>query len=254
MLCHLLEKPRSFLYAWPEAPLTQEQAVDFQGLIERRLQGEPIAHITGVREFWSLALKVSPATLIPRPETEILVEQALKILQDIATPQIADLGTGCGAIALAIASERPDAKVHATDSSPAALQIVQENAEGLRLNNVVFHAGNWFDALPTEIIFDLILSNPPYVPDDDPHLSQGDLPREPRSALSSGADGLNDIRTIINRAGTYLVNGGWLLLEHGFNQGQAVRTLLEKAGFSEVQSQRDLASHERISQGKWRKP
>jgi release factor glutamine methyltransferase len=254
LLCHLLAKPRSFLYAWPDAELDPTQTARFRRLIERRLQGEPIAHIIGIREFWSLALKVSPATLIPRPETELLVERGLEIIQDLPRPRVADLGTGSGAVALAIASERPDSRICATDLSPAALQIARENADRLGLSNVEFRQGNWFEALPILPPFDLILSNPPYIPDQDPHLDQGDLPKEPRSALISGRDGLDDLRCIIGGAGDHLPPGGWLLLEHGFDQAQSVRRLLRQAGFHTVSSRRDLAGHERMSEGRWANP
>ena len=251
LLCHLLQKPRSFLFAWPEATLSVAQREHYNLLIERRLQGEPIAHITGIREFWSLALKVSPATLIPRPETELLVERALEIMQALHQPSIADLGTGSGAIALAIASERPDCMVIATDAADDALKLAQDNAQSLRLSNVAFRLGNWFDALPEDVRYDLIVSNPPYIAEQDPHLKQGDLPREPARALISGADGLHDIRLLVCGAGHHLRGGGWLLIEHGYDQGAVVRELFQKAGFSAINTLRDLAGQERISEGAW---
>ncbi|MEN8180703.1 MAG: peptide chain release factor N(5)-glutamine methyltransferase [Pseudomonadota bacterium] len=250
LLCHLLGKSRSFLYAWPDKLLTELQSANFEKLIKRRLEGEPIAHITGVREFWSLTLKVTSATLIPRPETELLVEQALEHLQKTPSPMVADLGAGSGAIALAIANERPDCTLHATDASDAALKIAGENIQSLNLKNVVLHHGDWFHALPKGVVYDLILSNPPYIAEQDPHLSQGDLPREPGCALTSGTDGLNDIRIIVSQAPQQLKPGGWLLLEHGYEQGEAVRDLLQKAGFRKIRTLRDLAGHERVSEGR----
>lgn len=251
LLCHLLGKSRSFLYAWPEQPLSAIQAQAYQALIQRRQRGEPIAHITGLREFWSLALKVTPATLIPRPETELLVERGLQHLTGMASAQVADLGTGSGAIALALASECPSCRVHAADRSDAALEVARENAKQLGINNVHFYLGNWFDALPTECRYDLILSNPPYIAENDSHLVQGDLRHEPRSALASGPDGLNAIRIICAHAGAHLKSAGWLLLEHGFEQAHSVRELFSQQGFIKVGSHRDLAGHERISEGRW---
>ncbi|MDJ0805630.1 MAG: peptide chain release factor N(5)-glutamine methyltransferase [Gammaproteobacteria bacterium] len=250
LLCHVLEKPRSYLFTWPDKTLTQQAQKDYQSLLTRRLQGEPVAHITGRREFWSLTLKVGPDTLIPRPETELLVEQALLHLQKSPSPKLADLGTGCGAIALAVASERPDCTLHATDRHEAALKIARENIANLALQNVRLLQGDWFQALPAGTTYDLILSNPPYIADLDPHLQQGDLPREPISALTSGADGLDDIRIIASQALNRLKPAGWLLLEHGFDQGSAVRRLLTQAGFDHVRTLRDLSGQERISEGK----
>jgi release factor glutamine methyltransferase len=251
LLCHLLDKPRSHLYAWPEQPLSVTQWQTYQALIQRRLQGEPIAHITGLREFWSLTLKITPHTLIPRPDTELLVERGLSHLQDLHSARAADLGTGSGAIALALASERPDCQVHATDLSPQALAVARENAQRLALSNVQFYEGSWFNALPAGKRYDLVLSNPPYIAVQDAHLEQGDLPQEPRSALVSGPDGLDDIRILCAHAGSYLKPGGWLLLEHGFEQAPQVRELLSKRGFRKVCSHRDLAGRERISEGEW---
>lgn len=250
LLCHLLEKPQSYIYAWPEKTLAEQQSEDYQALIERRLAGEPIAHITRHREFWSLSLKISSATLIPRPETELVVERALEYLIDTPRAQIADLGTGSGAIALAIASERPDCRLFATDQSNAALDIARQNAENLQLENIMFYPGNWFEALPHGVQFELILSNPPYIPEQDKHLTQGDLLHEPDSALISGADGLDAIRLICNLAGNHLKSGGLLLLEHGFDQAKAVRRLLAQAGFTFILTTQDLAGHDRITEGR----
>lgn len=251
LLCHLLDKPRSYLYAWPEKTLAPEQLSDYEALIRRRLAGEPIAHITGKREFWSLNLKVTSETLIPRPETELLVERSLHHLENTPKPLVADLGTGSGAIALALASERDDAEIHACDLSERALAVAQENTGQLALNNVRFYAGDWFQALPTDNKYDLIVSNPPYIEADDPHLSQGDLLEEPRSALVSGEDGLMDIRRIIEEAPSHLKSGGWLLFEHGYQQAEAVANLLRSNGFVDIQIHKDLAGHPRVTEGRF---
>lgn len=249
LLCHLLRVPRSHLFAWPERELTPQQQAAYETLIQRRLAGEPIAHITGEREFWSLSLRVTRDTLIPRPETELLVERALSHLARIHAPRIADLGTGSGAIALALASERPDAMVHASDRSAQALEVARENATQLQLDNLAFFHGCWCDALPTGENYDLIVSNPPYIEAADPHLALGDLVHEPRSALVAGADGLEDIRTIAAQAPTHLKPPGWLLLEHGYAQGPAVRQILQTEGFRRVGTLPDLAGQPRLTEG-----
>ncbi len=250
LLCHLLQVPRSHLFAWPEKPLTPGQQQAYEALIQRRLSGEPIAHITGEREFWSLPLHITPDTLIPRPETELLVERALKHLVTLSAPRIADLGTGSGAIALALASERPDALIHASDRSTAALTVASGNAASLKLHNVSFFPGNWCHALPAGEGYNLILSNPPYIEADDPHLNQGDLPREPARALVSGQDGLDDIREIAAQSPTYLKPGGWLLLEHGEGQAPSVRQILEQRGFTAITTHKDLARRPRLTEGR----
>ncbi|ODB83906.1 protein-(glutamine-N5) methyltransferase, release factor-specific [Candidatus Thiodiazotropha endoloripes] len=249
LLCHLLNKPKSHLYTWPEAKLSEPQQQRYQKLIEQRQQGMPIAYILQQREFWSLSLRVTPDTLIPRAESELLVERAIHHLQSCHNPTAADLGTGSGAIALALASERPDARVVATDLHQAALNIATENAQRLDLRNLAFHAGDWCDALPEGEQFDVILSNPPYIESADPHLAQGDLPYEPQTALVSGEDGLDDIRTIIKQAPVRLKRNGWLLLEHGYNQAAAVRRLMQSAGMSGISSHEDLAGQPRVTEG-----
>ncbi|MEJ2453441.1 MAG: peptide chain release factor N(5)-glutamine methyltransferase [Candidatus Thiodiazotropha sp.] len=249
LLCHLLGQPRSHLFAWPEKRLTTTQQEAYQGLIQRRLAGEPIAHITGEREFWSLSLQVTPDTLIPRPDTELLVERALTHLAALKTPRIADLGTGSGAIALALASERPEALIHASEQSPAALAVARENARQHRLSNVDFFLGSWCQALPAGQFYDLIVSNPPYIEAADPHLDRGDLPREPRDALVSGSDGLEAIREIAAAAPARLAKAGWLLLEHGYTQGEAVRQILSQRGFSQIETLSDLAGRPRLTEG-----
>lgn len=248
LLAHVLGQPRSWLIAHGEAVPSHGQAAAFDRLLERREAGEPVAYLTGTRGFWTLELAVTPATLVPRPETELLVEQALaKIPADVAW-RLADLGTGSGAIALALARERPRAQVLATDLSEEALAVALGNAARNGIDNVEFRAGSWLAPLAGES-FDLIASNPPYVADGDPHLAQGDLRFEPALALSCGSDGLNAIRGIVADAPPLLRAGGWLLLEHGLDQGAAVRALLVAAGFVGVETARDLEGRERVTLG-----
>ncbi len=250
LLAQILEADRTHLRTWPEQELTTQQQSAFERLLERRLAGEPVAYLLGRRGFWTFELEVTPDTLIPRPETELLVEQALaRIPEDAAWP-IADLGTGSGAIALAIASERPACTVHATDRSAAALDVARRNAKALGLDNVRFHQGVWFQALPKAMAWPLIVSNPPYVPDTAPHLDARGVRFEPRQALAAGADGLDDIRHLVDAARPRLVPGGWLLLEHGWDQGEAVARLLEAAGYTAIAGYRDLAGHPRVSAGR----
>ncbi len=248
LLCHVLGVNRSWLYAWPDKLLDAPQQQKFDELVKRRAAGEPVAHILGEREFWSLALKVTPDTLIPRPDTELLVEQALRLLPEDVALKVADLGTGSGAIALAIARERPRCSVVATDFSEAALAVARENAARNGIGNVEFHLGCWGEALGEEQ-FDLIVSNPPYIAEDDTHLAEGDVRFEPRTALVSGRDGLDDIRQIAREVSTRLHTGSWLLLEHGYGQGESVRTILVENGFDQVTTWRDLAGHERVTGG-----
>ena len=247
LLLHLIDRPRSWLRGHPEAELGPTLCAQYRTLIARRAAGEPIAYLTGQRGFWSLDLHVAPGVLIPRPETEQLVELALARLPTDRPSRLADLGTGSGAIALAVASERPLCRVVATDRSEAALAIARRNAAQLGLERVDFYQGHWCEPLNGH--FDLIVSNPPYIRTDDPHLDQGDLRHEPRDALASGADGLDAIRTLLACTPRHLLPGGWLLLEHGYDQGPALRRLLEQHGFAEITTWRDLAGHERISGG-----
>ena len=249
LLAHCLGKSRTWLFTWADKTLESAVITAFQGLVTKRLRGVPIAHLIGYREFWTLNLKVTPDTLIPRPETELLVETALALLPP--TPaNVLDLGTGTGAIALSIASERPDCCVTACDFSAAALAVAQENAQSHGITNVTFVQSDWFTALPAQR-FALIVSNPPYIEAADPHLQQGDVRFEPLSALAAGSDGLDDIRQIIHYAPDWLAHTGWLLLEHGYNQGQAVTALLQERGFQAVRCLRDLAGNERVSLGQW---
>ncbi|HEY3645266.1 MAG TPA: peptide chain release factor N(5)-glutamine methyltransferase [Gammaproteobacteria bacterium] len=249
LLAHVLGADRSHLRAHPEARLDASQAQRYAELVEARRRGEPIAYLTGEREFWSLRLKVTPATLIPRPETELLVEQALALIPAGADWQIADLGTGSGAIALAIAKERPRCRVSAVDVSADALAVARDNAQRLHIANLEFLEGDWFAPLAARR-FQMIVSNPPYVSIGDPHLAKGDLRFEPARALSSGGDGLEDIRRIAASAPAHLQPDGYLLLEHGFEQAASVRELLQGSGFTDARSVRDLGSHERISLGR----
>jgi release factor glutamine methyltransferase len=248
LLQRALQKPRAWLLAHSEQQLTENQQADYEQMLQRRLHGEPAAYILGEREFFGLNFRVTPATLIPRPETELLVELSLQRIPLQQQCRILDLGTGSGAIALCIAHARPEAKVTAVDASMEALVVAEENAQRLSIRNARFVRGHWFDALDGQR-FNLIVSNPPYVAVGDPHLQQGDLPFEPQAALVSGEDGLEDIRSIVAGAPAHLQPGGWLLLEHGYDQGERVRELLQNAGLSEVFSARDLPGIERVSGG-----
>lgn len=250
LLSEALGQARSYLLAWPDRPLTEEQEQTFSGLLRRRLRGEPVAYILGHREFWCLDLEVTPDVLIPRPETELLVELALDAFPANSAIVAADLGTGSGAIAAALAHERPRWRIFATDMSSAASALAKKNFCRHGLNNVETYEGTWYAAFPEKLKLDIIVTNPPYVADGDPHLKQGDVQREPRSALVAGPDGLGAIRDIISQAPARMSSGGLLLLEHGFDQGAAVRTLLKAAGFEQVHTQRDLAGLERVSGGR----
>lgn len=249
LLANALGKSRSYLHTWPERELEAEQLERYQAAIVRRQAGEPVAYILGQQGFWSLDLEVASHTLIPRPDTELLVETVLALLP--ATPAaLLDLGTGTGAIALALASERPAWRLTGVDRVPDAVALAERNRARLNLNNASFIASHWFSALAGQR-YQLIVSNPPYIVADDRHLAEGDVRFEPISALVAGADGLDDIRLIIAQAPEYLEAGGWLLLEHGFDQAAAVRELLSARGFSAVESRRDLGGHERISLGRF---
>ncbi|MGN6728541.1 MAG: peptide chain release factor N(5)-glutamine methyltransferase [Rhodanobacteraceae bacterium] len=261
LLIHVLGVSRAWLVAHAEDEIGDEKRAAFEALIMRRARGEPIAYLTGSRGFHALDLRVTPDVLIPRAETELLVELALERIPRATSHmapdsvslhpgyRIADLGTGSGAIALAIARARPDARLLATDASEAALKIARDNARRLDLANVEFAQGDWCAALGDAGDFDLIVSNPPYIAEGDRHLREGDLRFEPRVALASGPDGLAAIRTIVRDGRAHLRPGGWLLLEHGFEQGAAVRGLLEQAGYREVFTECDLERRERASGG-----
>ncbi|MCD9033671.1 peptide chain release factor N(5)-glutamine methyltransferase [Luteimonas sp. Y-2-2-4F] len=249
LLLHVLARPRGWLYAHGDAPVADGPATAYAALVDRRERGEPVAYLTGRRGFRHLDLRVTPDTLIPREDTERLVELALARLDPRSPAAVADLGTGSGAIALAIASERPLAQVTATDRSAAALDVAAGNARALGLRNVAFVSGEWFAPLAGRR-FDLVASNPPYIAASDPHLARGDLRFEPAMALASGADGLDDIRRIAADAPMHLADGGWLLLEHGHDQGAAVRALLRAGGFGEVATAQDLEGRERVTMGR----
>lgn len=248
LLCAVLDRPRSYLATWPEQSLSPAQTAAYANLLHRRQQGEPIAYILGYRDFWTLTLQTTPDALIPRPETELLIELALQIGATDTALEIVDLGTGSGAVALALAQERPNWIVHATDQSATALALANSNARQLQ-QSLHIHLGNWYAALPSLLRFDLILSNPPYIPENDPHLNQGDLLWEPRQALASGPDGLEALRILCAGSQKHLKPGGSILLEHGYNQGYAVRNLLQQAGLTTIQTWRDLAGHERVTGG-----
>ena len=251
LLSQVLGRGQAWLYAHGDDPVERMDLQRYGELVERRRLGEPVAYLVGRRGFWTLDLAVGPDTLIPRPETELLVEQALARLDPRRELRVADLGTGSGAIALAIASERPRARIVATDRSEGALAVARANAEehGL-LARVEFRAGDWFAPLAGER-FDLVASNPPYIAEGDPHLEQGDLRHEPAAALASGPDGLDAIRRIVGDAPGYLRPGGWLMLEHGHDQGPAVAALLGAAGFAEVGTVADLEGRDRVGLGRW---
>lgn len=249
LLCAALDKPLSYLMAWPEADVPDRAESRFREWMARRLAGEPVAYLTGRREFWSLPLTVSQATLIPRPDTEVLIERALALeLSEAAA--VLDLGTGSGAIALALASERLRWSLTATDVSQEALAIARENASQLGFEHVQWVHSNWFDAIG-ERRFDLIVSNPPYLEEGDGHLKMDGLSFEPIEALVAGPTGLEDLTTIIDAAPDFMNNGSFILLEHGYDQSAAVRECLFQRGFVDVESYQDLGGMERVSGGRW---
>ena len=249
LLLHVLGQPAVWLFSHDREPVDPAAARRFGELVVRRATGEPVAYLTGHRGFWTLDLQVSPATLIPRPETERLVELALERLSADRPWRVADLGTGTGAIALSLASERPQARVIATDLSADALAIARMNAVANGIAHVEFRHGSWWTPLRGER-FHLIASNPPYIADGDAHLNRGDLRFEPTTALASGTDGLDAIRELIGGAPGFLVPGGWLLLEHGWDQGAAIRALMTAAGFVDVATEKDLEQRDRVTLGR----
>ncbi len=248
LLAHVLDCPRSFLYAHPELEVPKRRLQQFQKLVESRAGGTPIAYLKGRREFWSLPLKVGPEVLIPRPETELLVGQALQRIPAGTGWRVADLGTGSGAVALALASERPDCEIWAVDTSAEALNTAAANARELKLSNLKFVRSDWYGALTGR--FHMLISNPPYVASDDPHLQWGDCRFEPRIALTPGDDALASIRVITAKAPDFLEPAGWLLLEHGFDQGAAVRKLLSQAGLNDIETVCDLEGRDRVGLGR----
>jgi len=248
LMAHALETPRSFLYAHPELEVPQARAHAFRTQVERRMRGEPIAYITGEREFWSLRFRVTPDVLVPRPETELLVETALELLGNSGPARVADLGTGSGAIACALASERRGDEVTGTDISFDALEVARRNAAELSIRNASFVHGSWCD--PLEGAYDCIVSNPPYIAEGDPHLGRGDCRFEPRTALTPGGDGLASIQEIARDATSHLVQGGWLLVEHGVEQGPAARAILSAQGYRSVDTCQDLEKRDRVTLGR----
>lgn len=248
LLSHVTGLSRTSFRAWPEREIEPRQVEAFGQLVSRRLLGEPIAYLVGHQEFWSLPLKVSPSTLIPRPDTECLVEAALALPLP-ANARVLDLGTGTGAIALALASEHPDWQVSACDCVAEAVALARENAQSLGLAVTVTQS-HWFDDLP-QSSFDLIVSNPPYIEEGDHHLAEGDVRFEPGSALVSGVDGLDDIRKIVTQAPDWLVGNGWLLVEHGYDQAEAVQVLFRARGFESVGSRQDYGQNDRMTFGQW---
>ncbi|MGX9417193.1 peptide chain release factor N(5)-glutamine methyltransferase [Vibrio sp. WJH972] len=251
LLCHVIDKPRSYLFTWPERCIEDGQLESYQALVHRREQGEPIAYIVGSREFWSLPLQVSPSTLIPRPDTERLVELALEKATQ-TEGSLLDLGTGTGAIALALASELPFRQVVGVDYQPEAVALAKANGEQLNIKNCEFVQGDWFGGIESGMKFAVIVSNPPYIDAGDPHLSQGDVRFEPASALVAEQNGLADIVFIAKQSSQFLLEGGWLLFEHGFEQGCAVRDILLELNFDNVTTETDYSGLDRVTLGQYK--
>ncbi|WP_097460822.1 peptide chain release factor N(5)-glutamine methyltransferase [Mangrovitalea sediminis] len=252
LLGRVMGQSRTWLYTWPDAALSETQQAAFQTLVERRAVGEPVAYLLGEREFWSLPLSVNASTLIPRPDTECLVETIL-VLALPEQARVLDLGTGTGAIALALAFERPEWQVWGVDRSPEAVALAKANSVKLALEHVHFAESDWFSALEPQH-FHMIVANPPYIDAQDPHLEQGDVRFEPRSALVAGDAGLADLRDIVHAAPDWLMPGGWIVLEHGWQQAEAVQALLEARGFRRVASQRDYGGNLRLTLAQWESP
>jgi len=248
LLSFVLDKDFTWLKTWSDRNLTEKQILQFEKLIVRRNQGEPVAYITGEKHFWTLTLKSNSSTLIPRAETEILVEQALLFLEKYPAVKVLDLGTGTGAIGLAIASERSKDLVYACDLEGDAVELAKLNAKNNNIDNIEIFQSDWFSRVEVTD-FDLIVANPPYIVKDDPHLTQGDLIFEPDSALVSGENGFADIKKIIRQATGYLNKQGVLMLEHGFEQGEQVRELLAAYGYTQVKTIQDLSKLDRVTMG-----
>ena len=246
LLAHVLNRPRVYLHTWPEAELSKEQEAQFSDMIRQRAAGQPVAYLTGQREFWSLNFAVTPDSLIPRPETELLVERTLALLTENKTLRVADLGTGSGAVAIALAHERRHWRLVAIDQSLECVKLAQGNARRLNVDNLCIINADWSTAL-ADRSFDAIVSNPPYIADQDPHLQQGDVCFEPASALTAGPQGLDELRCLIKDAPRVLVPGGWIVLEHGMNQATSIRKLLNDMAFTNIATTRDLAGLERVS-------
>ena len=250
LVCHVMDCQQSYLYTWPEKLLSDAQFSALAELVEKRQQGYPVAYLVGKRGFWELELNCNPSTLIPRPETELLVETALA-LPLAETANVCDLGTGTGAIALALASEQPGWTVTGVDRIPQAIELAKSNAALNGLAGLNWLESHWFSALHPDQHFDLIVTNPPYVESTSPYLHEGDVRFEPHSALTAGEDGLDDIRLIIAQSPAYLSNGGWLLIEHGYTQHQAINALLREHGFTQCRGVKDLNGLDRITMGQW---
>jgi release factor glutamine methyltransferase len=246
LLAHVLNKPRVYLHTWPEAELSQDQELQFLNMIRQRIAGQPIAYLTGQREFWSLNFAITPDTLIPRPETERLVERTLALLPENETLRVADLGTGSGAIAIALAHERRHWRLYAIDRSLQCVKLAQHNAQRLDIDNLCCINADWGKALADQS-FDAIVANPPYIADQDPHLQQGDVRFEPETALTSGPQGLDDLRSLIKDAPRVLKPGGWIVLEHGMDQAENIRNLLNNITFTNITTVLDLVGLERVS-------
>lgn len=252
ILAHILQKSRTYLFTWPEKMLTELESNLFSDLFSRRLRGEPVAHIIGMREFWSLPLMVNNSTLIPRPDTELLVEVALDLFihdDNNVTRRLLDLGTGTGAIALALASEKKSWQCIAVDKESAAVELAEKNRMALNLCNVRIQQSDWFSELASVTQFDVILSNPPYIDPLDPHLIAGDVRFEPLSALVANNKGLADLEFIVTHAKNYLLQDGWLLVEHGYDQANAVRNFFKRNAYLEIKTKRDLGGSERVTLG-----
>lgn len=248
LLQHITALSHAELISHADDGLESDKEIAYRNFIRLRCHGTPVAYITGIREFWSLSFNVSTATLIPRPDTELLVERTLKLIHQDQSCTVADIGTGCGTIALALAHEHPITRIVATDISTEALTVARHNAESLNISNVEFRHGDLLSPLEDKSC-DIIVSNPPYVCENDSHLDKGDVAFEPRSALVGGLDGLDYIRLLASDSPAKLKSHGWLLVEHGFDQAKEVRTIFEQKAFTQVESYRDLSGHERVTQG-----
>lgn len=248
LLCLILEKNRSYLRSWPKKQLHAQQRLQFKALLKQRQQGTPIAYMTGQREFWSREFRVSPDVLIPRPDTELLIELSLPLIPKDKSCKVIDLGTGSGVIAVTLATERPYAQLIATDLSSAALKIAKQNAEHYHCRNIRFLQSNWFSEV-SENAFDVVISNPPYIDSDDEHLQQGDVRFEPKTALIADNQGLSDIEIIADKARRYLKPAGHLLIEHGYNQAEQVQAIFNALAYDKVQSYRDLSGQLRVTYG-----